>query len=193
VYKLDRRIEIKRYSTVKNEFGGLISVQTGAWYKWAEARDRNGLEDNTKQQSQWQYNQIFIMRYESERPTRSNDVIYYENEPYKIISVQIRREGYKSWEYIESAKIDENINSDAPMDTANIKVLNYTATEQTATFTNTILVGKSIFGAFKDGVQYVIITSGTPVNKQILFDDSTGEMTWSVEFEIGEVATILYY
>jgi len=193
VYKLDRRIEIKRYSTVKNEFGGLVSVQTGAWYKWAEARDRNGLEDNTKQQSQWQYNQIFIMRYESERPTRSNDVIYYENEPYKIISVQIRREGYKSWEYIESAKIDENINSDAPMDTANIKVLNYTATEQTATFTNTILVGKSIFGAFKDGVQYVIITSGTPVNKQILFDDSTGEMTWSVEFEIGEVATILYY
>ena len=193
MYKLDRRIEIKRYSTVKNEFGGLISVQTGAWYKWAEARDRNGLEDNTKQQSQWQYNQIFIMRYESERPTRSNDVIYYENEPYKIISVQIRREGYKSWEYIESAKIDENINSDAPMDTANIKVLNYTATEQTATFTNTILVGKSIFGAFKDGVQYVIITSGTPVNKQILFDDSTGEMTWSVEFEIGEVATILYY
>jgi SPP1 family predicted phage head-tail adaptor len=193
VYKLDRRIEIKRYSTVKNEFGGLISVQTGAWYKWAEARDRNGLEDNTKQQSQWQYNQIFIMRYESERPTRSNDVIYYENQPYKIISVQIRREGYKSWEYIESAKIDENINSDAPMDTANIKVLNYTATEQTATFTNTILVGKSIFGAFKDGVQYVIITSGTPVNKQILFDDSTGQMTWSVEFEIGEVATILYY
>lgn len=193
MYKLDRRIEIKRYSTVKNEFGGLVSVQTGAWYKWAEARDRNGLEDNTKQQSQWQYNQIFIMRYESERPTRSNDVIYYENEPYKIISVQIRREGYKSWEYIESAKIDENINSDAPMDTANIKVLNYTATEQTATFTNTILVGKSIFGAFKDGVQYVIITSGTPVNKQILFDDSTGEMTWSVEFEIGEVATILYY
>lgn len=193
MYKLDRRIEIKRYSTVKNEFGGLISVQTGAWYKWAEARDRNGLEDNTKQQSQWQYNQIFIMRYESERPTRSNDVIYYENQPYKIISVQIRREGYKSWEYIESAKIDENINSDAPMDTANIKVLNYTATEQTATFTNTILVGKSIFGAFKDGVQYVIITSGTPVNKQILFDDSTGQMTWSVEFEIGEVATILYY
>ncbi|CAB5218469.1 Bacteriophage SPP1, head-tail adaptor [uncultured Caudovirales phage] len=193
MYKLDRRIEIKRYSTVKNEFGGLISVQTGAWYKWAEARDRNGLEDNTKQQSQWQYNQIFIMRYETERPTRSNDVIYYENQPYKIISVQIRREGYKSWEYIESAKIDENINSDAPMDTANIKVLNYTATEQTATFSNTILVGKSIFGAFKDGVQYVIITSGTPVNKQILFDDSTGQMTWSVEFEIGEVATILYY
>jgi len=193
VYKLNRRITIYRYTTAKNEFGGLIAVETGNWTKWAEARDRQGLPRNEYQQRQWTYDQTFIMRYEIERPTRSNDVIAYENEFYKINSVQIRKEGRKDFEYIQATKLDESINSDAPMDLNTIQVYNYTGIGGETTFTYGGFIGRHVFNAFKDGIQYVIRTGGVPVGKEVLYDDITGEMTWAIPFEDGEVATILFY
>ena len=193
MYKLNRRITIYRYTTAKNEFGGLIAVETGNWTKWAEARDRQGLPRNEYQQRQWTYDQTFIMRYEIERPTRSNDVIAYENEFYKINSVQIRKEGRKDFEYIQATKLDESINSDAPMDLNTIQVYNYTGIGGETTFTYGGFIGRHVFNAFKDGIQYVIRTGGVPVGKEVLYDDITGEMTWAIPFEDGEVATILFY
>ena len=110
------------------------------------------------------------MRYEKERPTRSNDVIFYESTPYRINSITIKNEGAKSWEEIKVTKIDENINSDAPMDTDTIKVLNYTAPAQIIATEFPELMNKTIFGAFKDGVQYVVLTSGSPVGKGYLIN-----------------------
>ena len=193
MYKLNRRITIYRYTTAKNEFGGLIAVETGNWTKWAEARDRQGLPRNDYQQREWTYDQVFIMRYEVERPTRSNDVIAYENQFYKINSVQIRSEGNKEWEYIQAIKLDESINSDAPMDLNTIQVYNYTGIGGETSFTYGGFIGRHVFNAFKDGVQYVIRTGGSPVGKEVLYNDNTGEMTWAIPFEDGEVATILYY
>jgi hypothetical protein len=193
VYKLNRRITIFRYTTVKNEFGGLTAIETGNWTKWAQAMDRQGTPRNDYQQREWTYDQVFVMRYEVERPTRSNDVINYENEFYKINSVQIRSEGNKEWEYIQAIKLDESINSDAPMDLNSIKVYNYTGQGGEYNFTYTGFIGKHVFNAFKDGIQYVIITSGVPVGKEVLLNDITGELTWALPFEDGEIATILYY
>jgi hypothetical protein len=193
VYKLNRRITIFRYTTAKNEFGGLIAVETGNWTKWAEARDRQGTPRNEYQQREWTYDQVFIMRYETERPTRSNDVILYENEFFKINSVQIRNEGNKDWEYIQAIKLDESINSDAPMDLNTIQVYNYTGIGGETSFTYGGFIGRHVFNAFKDGVQFVIRTGGVPVGKEVLYDDITGEMTWAIPFEDGEVATILFY
>jgi hypothetical protein len=193
VFKLNRRITIYRYTTAKNEFGGLIPIETGNWTKWAEVMDRQGTSRNEYQQRQWTYDQTFIMRYEIERPTRSNDVIAYENEFYKINSVQIRKEGRKDFEYIQATKLDESINSDAPMDLNTIQVYNYTGIGGETTFTYGGFIGRHVFNAFKDGIQYVIRTSGVPVGKEVLYDDITGEMTWGIPFEDGEVATILFY
>ena len=193
MYKLNRRITIYRYTTVKNEFGGLVAVETGNWTKWAEARDRQGTPRNDYQQREWTYDQVFIMRYETERPTRSNDVINYENEFYKINSVQIRNEGNKEWEYIQAIKLDESINSDAPMDLNQIQVYNYLGTGGETTFTYSGFIGRHVFNCFKDGVQFVIITSGSPVGKEVLVDSTTGELTWGLQFEDGEYATVLYY
>ena len=143
MYKLNRRITIYRYTTAKNEFGGLISVETGNWTKWADARDRYGLPRNDYQQRQWSYDQVFIMRYESERQTRSNDVIMYENQFYKINSLQIRSEGNKEWEYIQATKLDESINSDAPMDLNTIQIYNYIGIDGETSFINTALIFKN--------------------------------------------------
>jgi SPP1 family predicted phage head-tail adaptor len=193
VYKLKRRVTIKRFESTQNEIGGLVAVQTGAWNKWAEVQERTGNSVRNYAQDQWSYDTVVIMRYEKERPTRSNDVIYYENTPYKINSIQIKNEGAKWWEYIKVTKIDEDINSDAPMDTDTIKVLNYTATISQTDFEFPQLIGKTIFGAFKDGIQYVVITTGTAEGKQVLFDASAGALFWGIPFEPDEVLTILYY
>jgi SPP1 family predicted phage head-tail adaptor len=110
VYKLNRRISIHRYTTTKNEFGGLVAEETGVWTKWAEVRDRNGSPRNDYQQREWTYDQIFVMRYEVARPTRSNDVITYNGQDYKINSIQIRSEAARDWEFITATKLDESIN-----------------------------------------------------------------------------------
>lgn len=193
MYKLDRRVTIFRYTTSQNEMGGLVSVLTGSWSKWAEVQDRSGDEQKQYDQSQWTLQSIMVMRYEKDRPLRSNDVIQYENEFYKILNISIRREGHKFWEYVNTIKLDESINSDAPMDTGNIKVYNYTADGGEYQFTSSLLIGKSVFGVFKDGVQYVVKDALPVSGKEVYYEDSTGEFTFSTYFEAGEIATVLYY
>ena len=109
MYKLNSRINILRFTTTKNEFGGLQADNTSTWTKWAEVRDRTGSPRNDYQQRQWTYDQIFVMRYETERPTRSNDVIEYNGTQYKINNIQIRTEAARDWEYISASKIDESV------------------------------------------------------------------------------------
>lgn len=193
MYKLNRRVTIKRYTTSQNSIGGLQAVQTGVWNKWANVEERSGNVTRDYNQDQWAYDTTIVMRYEKERPTRSNDVIYYENTPYRINSIKIKNEGAKSWEEIKVTKIDENINSDAPMDTDTIKVLNYTAPLTMSSFEFSELIGQTVFGAFKDGVQYVVITTGDPEGKQVLFDTMEGSLIWAIPFETDEVMTILYF
>ena len=193
MYKLNRRVTVRRYEATQNEIGGLVAVQTGAWTKWAEVRDRDGNVNRSSDQDQWQYDHVVIMRYEPTRQTRSNDVLFYENVPMRINSIQIRNEGAKSWEYIRCTKIDENINNDAPMDTDTIKVYNYVGTGEYNQFTASLLIGKDAFGIFKDGVQFVIIDSGTPTGKQALFDPAAGSVEFEYTIENGEVITVMYY
>ena len=193
MYKLNRRITIHRYTTLLNEFGGLTPLETGSWSKWAEARDRDGSPRSDYQQREWTYDQIFIMRFETERPTRSNDIIEYESQFYKINSIQIRNEGNKEWEYIRSTKLDESINSEAPMDLNSIQYYNYIGIGGETLFNYGAIIGKHVFNCFKDGVQFMQIDSGIPTGKEVFVNTTTGDITWGLPFEDGEIATILYY
>lgn len=193
MYKLNRRITIRRYSTVKNDFGGLVSVQTGSWSKWAQANERFGTSSSTLQQQVWEYDQRFIIRFEKDRPTKSNDLIEYEGRLFRVNSVGIDSEGFKAFEIIRCVRIDTNINSTAPVDNDSIQVINYTGIGDETIFTNTGLIGKTVFAAFKDGIQFVVKTSGTATDKQVVINQATGDTTWSVPFNAGEIATIIYY
>ena len=192
MFKLNRRVTVRRYTGIKNEFGGLIPVQTASWSKWADIVEQAGSNVNNYQQGQWSYDTTITMRYEKARPTKSNDVIEYDSNTYKINSIAIETEGAKSWEKIKVTKLDDNINSDAPVDTDSIKILNYVGVGGEVSFTNSLLIGKNIFAAFKDGIQQVIVT-GTPVGKEVSIDIVTGEVVFGIQFETGEIATILYY
>ena len=193
MYKLNRRVTIKRYSTASNEFGGLEPVMSSYWSKWASIDDRQGLQLDQYQQAMWTYDSVIVMRYEPERATRSNDVIEYEGWNHKINSLSLKHEGGKFWEVIKVVKLDEQVNNEIPVDTGSIQVYNYTGIGGESNFINPALIGVNVFGCYKDGLLFQMITSGTPVGKQVLFDDFTGEFTWGLQFETDEIATILYY
>jgi hypothetical protein len=204
LYKLNLRVKIKRWSTIKNEFGGLEPIEVASWFKWAEVRasnwinldmfnTRSGRTNSEYDQEKWQYDATIILRYEKERPTHSNDTIEYENAIYKINSISINNEYAKNYEIIKCTKIDELINNDAPMDTGNINTYNYIAIGGEFEFTNSALIGRNIFLAFKDGIQFQLITSGTPTGKEVIFNSTTGTLTWGAFFETDEESTIVYY
>ena len=194
MYKLNRRVEIKKYTSAANAFGGLESVQTGAWYKWADVFDRTGGSNRDYQQLKWDYTHTIVMRYEKERQLRSNDIIFYELIPYKINNISIKTEAGKAWEIVSCTKIDENINSDAPMDTGTIQIFNYIGTYlPISSFEEDALVGKTVFAVFKDGIQFMQININTPTGKQVFFDSTTGGFFFGLYIEEGEVVTILYY
>jgi len=69
-----------------------------------------------------------------------------------------------------------------------------TAPVSSGTYTISLptLAGKSILGVWKDGVgNNDIITSGTPIDKEVLYDTATGDFTWAIPFD-GESYFILY-
>lgn len=193
MYKLNCRVTVKRYVTTTNEFGGLEPVLSASWSKWAKVDDREGIQFDQYQQAQWSYDSIIILRYETERPTRSNDVIEFEGWNHKINSISLRHEGGKYWEYIKVTKLDEQVNNEIPVDTGAIQVFNYTGIGGEVDFTDSALIGKHVFGCYKDGILFTMITSGIPIGKQVLYSDTVGTFTWGVQFEEDEIATILYY
>jgi len=194
VYKLNSRVTINRYTTAKNEFGGLIPIIDSQWSKWAEVQDRSGSSTNDYQQSQWTYDSVIVMRYEKERPLHSNDVIVYEGYNYKINSIQIRKEAAKSWEYIQATKLDETINSDTPMDTGSIQIYTEIPAENDYIITVNSLIGRTIFGVFKDGVLYTQVASfGAPENKEVIVNTTLGTFTFSTIFSGSEVMNVQYF
>lgn len=55
------------------------------------------------------------------------------------------------------------------------------------------LAGVDILDVHKDGVgNCLIITSGVPASKEVLYDVSTGDFTWAVPFDPAETYYILY-
>jgi len=57
------------------------------------------------------------------------------------------------------------------------------------------LRGKTIIGAFKDGIEFALLLTGTPsvLAKEVLYDSTTGSFTWSIPFEPGEHSLIQYF
>lgn len=71
--------------------------------------------------------------------------------------------------------------------------IEYTGTGGEVGFVDADLQNKNLFEAVKDGVgSSKIITSGSPVDKQVLFNTLTGSVTWAIPFEPGEESYVLY-
>ena len=82
---------------------------------------------------------------------------------------------------------------DPPPTTIIVKRLDFTAAGGETSFTNILLINKDILGVHKDGIGNArIITSGTPVSKEVKYTTGTGQLTWGIAFEPNENAYDLY-
>lgn len=204
LYKFSRRVKINRWANTVNEFGGLEAVIADYWYKWAEVRasnwinldafnTRSGNINSQYDQNKWDYDTTIILRYEKDRPTRSNDTIEYEGSYYIINSISVNNEYSRNYEVLKCSKIDANINGELPVDNNTIQIVNYIGVGGETMITLGQTIGKTVFAIFKDGIQQTIVNNDIPVGKQVYFNSTTGEFTFGIQFEPDETATVIYY
>lgn len=71
--------------------------------------------------------------------------------------------------------------------------LEYTATGGEMGFTDASMIGKEAIEINRDGLgNSKIILSGTPINKEALFDATTGSIEWASPLAVGEETYVLY-
>ncbi len=76
---------------------------------------------------------------------------------------------------------------------AKMNRLEYTAIGGEVSFTNAALVGKDVLEVVTDGLgNCKLILSGTPINKEALFDAATGTITWGIPQEPNQESYVLY-
>ena len=73
--------------------------------------------------------------------------------------------------------------------------LEYTGQGGENSFTDALLVGKTAIAVFRDGIeQSKLLLTGTPINKEVLFDSTVGSLTFDAgnPLNAGEEIAVLY-
>ena len=190
--ELNRKVTIKSWTATQDAGGGSTAVQASSYSMWANVQDRDGIQI-TQGQAVWKYDYKVKVRYEASRKIGSNYTIDYDSKRLKINSVSFKTEGQRKYAILRCEALDQTVASGSggvELPVPQIATYTYTAVAQTAVITIAALSGKTIFGAFKDGIKFDIITTGVPTGKEVLIEGTT--FTWSVPFEIGEKASIQY-
>lgn len=137
--------------------------------------------------------QQLLMRFE--RTSQSNDVYTSEGRFYITNS-----EDSGSYADVSTFSISLQgtgqlieIFTPTPLSPNSMQRLEYTGTGGEFSFTDTALIGKDVVAIHKDGIgNSKIILSGTPLNKEAKFDNTTGTIEWAIPFEPNEEAYVLY-
>lgn len=185
MYKLNRRVIVRVWKGVADEFGGPGATLVSQYTKWAEVRERSGGIDSSQGRDNWQYDQLFIMRHETTRPTKSNYTIDYEGARYRIDRVTIETEAHNKWDKCYGVMVDENIvTSGDPLPVSNAFmnredfILSATQTGVTLTALSAMPISQ-VMSVVLDGYDYPnIISSGTPVEDQVKYNSIGAVLTF---------------
>lgn len=212
--QMNRRITLKSWTAVQDLGGGSSPVNVLSYDKWAKVRARNGIPFTSEEQQVWNYDYEIITRYERSRISGSNFTIDFDSKRLRINSLSFENEGNRKWEVFRCTTIDANID---PAD--DVSILSSFGTfdyygiggEDDFTSASTItpigsapagvtiiprdIRNKTILGAYKDGIEFNVILSGTfnPDIKQVLYTPATGNFLWSIPFEPSEHTLIQYF
>jgi len=189
--KFRSKITIRRWGSTQDDGGGSTAVMIYNYDLWAQVQNRSGSINRGNSQDQWQYDYKITFRLEKSRPVRSDYTIDYDNKRLKISSLEIVDEGKNSY-YVARCTTIKELSLDTSFTNYEMQVLNYTATATGTDVTIPALIGKTVKLAFKDGIEFKVIRTGTPTGKQVKTTKSTGALSWSIPLEIGEETTIVY-
>lgn len=188
--QMNSKIILKSWGSVTDEGGGSTAVLTNSYSLWAKVEDRSGTTLTSQAQPQWSYDYKITFRYEKSRIVNSNQTIDYDGKRLAINSLSYQDEGNRKYVVARCSTTDQIPADDVTI--YNVQTYNYTGVSHETVWTNSALIGKTIIGAFKDGIEFKVITSGIPTGKQVLFDSTTGQFTWSVQYEPGENTLIQF-
>jgi len=188
---LRSRVTIRRWTSAKIEGGGINTVLLYSYTMWAKVENRTGRVSHNQSQDQWSYDYKITLRLEESRPIRSDYTIDYQNKRLKINELQIVDEGKVKY-YVARCSTLKELSLDDSFTNYEMQVLNYTATGTDSEITITALINKTVKLAFKDGIEFKVIRTGTPTGKEVKTTKATGVLLWSIPFVPGEQATIVY-
>lgn len=189
--KFRSKITIRRWGSSQDDGGGITAVMLYNYDLRAQVENRSGSIQRGNSQDQWQYDYKITFRLEKSRPVRSDYTIDYDNKRLKINSLSIEDEGASKY-YVARCSTIEELSLDTSFTNYEMNVLNYTATAEGSDVTIPELIGKTVKLAFKDGIEFKVIGTGTPTDKQVKTVKATGALTWSIPLLIGEETTIVY-
>ncbi len=187
--QFNRRPLFENWTYMQDAGGGSLKVLIQSFYQWAKFENRSGYTVNQFAQDQWQYDAKVTVRYNAD--ILSNTTLVYDSNRYKINSVSIVTEGSRRFQVLKCS-FSGAVQNDEILLNSNVKILNYTGVGGETEWTDTDLIDKEIIGAFKDGLEFQVITEGVPTGKQVKFDDETGTLTWGIAYETGEHTLIQY-
>lgn len=189
---MDRRPVFENWATEKDAAGGLKGYVSNSLQVWANIKDRSGSNFIQQAEMVWKYDARVVIRYNPS--VTSHTKMVYANNRYKIESLSIVGERTKRFMDMKVSMIEQGVvTSGTVVPGFGLAVVyDYTGVGDEDEFTNSALKYKTVFGAFKDGVQFKVIYSGEPVGKQVLYTPSSGRFKWSTVFAPGEEALIQY-
>jgi len=194
ISELNRRITINTYLFGQNESGAPIKALNTTYQIWAKVEQKSG--SRTLDNLGITYNEAYevTVRYEGSRPLYKTNEIVYEDALLSIQSTNEISEGKKKWIKILAYSNGNNISASDSSFLNVAKMVHYEASGGETGFQNDELIGDwNVIIAFRDGVQYSYITSGTPTGKQVLYNKDDGTINFDTNLEAmkpGEISDI---
>lgn len=206
--QLNRRITLRSWGSTQDEGGGPIALLLVTYTVWAKVEQRSGQMYSGQQQPIWTYDYRVTFRYEKSRVVSSNFTIDYDGKRLAINSLSYSEEGNRKYAIARCSTVDANINTDNDI-FATVGTWDYYGIGGEDEFTAASdvtpigapptvpidLRGKTIIGAFKDGIEFNVLLGGPftdPSIKQVIYNSALGTFLWSIPYEPLEHTLIQY-
>jgi len=197
--EMNRRVTVKSWTSLQDTGGGSSAIQVLSYPIWAKVETRNGQPFISEEQQVWNYDYKITFRYERSRKVGSNFTIDYDDKRLRINSISFEDEGARKYCSCRCSTIDASVDTlkDVSIITL-LRTFDYYGIGGEDNFTQTAspdLRNKTIIGAFKDGIEFAVLLSGTPsaLAKEVLYNSVTGNFLWSIPYEPGEHTLIQYF
>lgn len=192
IYKigdLSNRPMVENWTYSQDAGGGVQKTLDNAFYVWAKFEKYNGTFDSQYGKYNWIYGMKMITRIDS--LIKSSSTVVYDNYRWSVKSVITIDSRF--CEIILEKSENQLVSGNILPPMANSYFYNYEATGGETTIVNASLIGKTVFGVYKDGAAKAILISGSPANDEVVYDSATGTFTFGMPFYQDEKAIIQYF